>query len=130
MFTTHNTGYTQNEIDELNAEFERRFQAVGYLTGRRHVGIGYSEAFKQFAIEVSRRPESKFIHQSCLNMRREICEKFGRDKIIGSVKFVGWPDYHVKGTRVVYCGSCDIPPAMVLDNVTKRVYRMELDPCR
>jgi hypothetical protein len=50
MMTLENTaGYVQSELDELNAEFDRRFQGGDWPTDNRE------EAEKWFADEVSHR---------------------------------------------------------------------------
>lgn len=50
MMTLNNTeGYTQAELDELNAEFEQRFAANDWSTQNR------DEAEKWFSDEVARR---------------------------------------------------------------------------
>ena len=64
----------------------------------------------------------------CDKCKRDvICRYCGRDKIIATERFFGWPGYYVEATRKVYCGYCDIPPVMTLDTETLRGYRLVLD---
>lgn len=37
----------------------------------------------------------------------------------------GFPDFHVAGTRVDYCGFCDDPPVLTLDSGS---YPIVLEP--
>lgn len=39
-----------------------------------------------------------------------ICDELYRTDYLIASAFIGWPDYHVKGSKKVYCGFCDTPP--------------------
>jgi|GEM_PF-5229510 len=43
-----------------------------------------------------------------------LCAKCGREKIMAEQAVTGFPDYHVAGSRVEYCGVCDEPPVLTL----------------
>jgi len=44
------------------------------------------------------------------------CRKCGREKIAACEAITGYPGYHVRGSKVEYCGYCDTPPTLILDN--------------
>jgi len=43
------------------------------------------------------------------------CQKCGREKIFCEQAITGFPDYHVAGSIVEYCGFCDEPPITALN---------------
>jgi len=42
------------------------------------------------------------------------CSKCNQEKIIAEQCITGFPDHYVVGSRVEYCGYCDIPPGLEL----------------
>lgn len=48
------------------------------------------------------------------------CPKCGRDKILVEQCITGFPDYYVEGSKIYYCGFCDIPPVVKLNAVFQR----------
>ena len=53
-----------------------------------------------------------------------ICDKCGREKIVSEQGVIGFPDHHIAGSRIVYCGFCDDPPISELE-VGKQVLILE-----
>lgn len=53
------------------------------------------------------------------------CEKCGREKIRTEKAVTGFPNFHIAGTRVDYCGFCDDPPVLTLGSGS---YPIVLDP--
>jgi hypothetical protein len=51
----------------------------------------------------------------------DICDNCGRKKIMGEQCVTGFPDYHVAGSRVEYCGFCDEPPLLKLTVGSKAI---------
>lgn len=44
-----------------------------------------------------------------------VCSNCGREKILAEQAVVGYPDHHIAGSTVEYCGFCDVPPELTLD---------------